>query len=57
MDGASLTIEPWGDEQVALVERIGDMVKRRTILSTEEAKHLFFDGVKLCVELERRERG
>jgi len=42
--------------RIRLCESQDGHIVREIIMAPEEAKHLFFDGVKLCVELERRER-
>lgn len=53
----TVKVEEWRRPgTVALVERQDGMVQREMVLDIDEAEHLFFDGVKLCVELKRRER-
>lgn len=52
----TLKIEECWPNKIRIVERNDGIVIREIVMDPEQAKHLFFDGVQLCVELERRER-
>lgn len=41
---------------VAVREWCGGMLMREIVMELGEAESILFDGVKLCVEIEKRER-